>query len=246
MTIIELEQGLRNLIASQPAVLAGNLGDVIRSVLGVTEAYRNYVFKLQSYPVQDIFRFSLLSNISKIESDITGAALAMLNERGINLLLYAPQDQYNMGGFNQFNMGQMAYGVPNNITFGMNNSTSNKPFSNHDYAGLEISRNNVRPKVTTAYSGYEPTGKPTFAEPSVQSEETVQNTPAPSSKTKIIKPEINLTPKSETVEESLPKQETSASSTKPSPAEMLMGEASDNPPSDKAAGRDYLLNLLKK
>lgn len=255
MTIIELEQGLRNLIATEPAVLAGNLGDVIRSVLGVTEAYRNYVFKVQTYPVQDVFRFTLLSNLQRIEGDITGSALAMLNERGINMMLYVPQGPYGADALGGYGMGGASYGM-GSMPYGSLGQMGPASFgSPSSFQGMEGSRPS-RPKVTTSYAGYEPTGKPTFASATETTAESVQKTMTASSKSKTMKPEVNFTPKKEKTEEKVEEKaeespeletetKTESQPKKPNPAEMLMGEG-DPAADEKAVGRNYLLELLKK
>ncbi len=248
MTIAELEQGLRNLIASQPMVLSGNLGDVVRGVLGVTEAYRNFIYRVQSYPVQDVFKFSLMSETQKVESDIAGLATAMLQERGINMMLYIPQQpaspynaSYPQGAFG---MGQMSYNpmqnagamqynqMPPNMQQ-MPNMPRNEAYSRQVYSNNSIS---AKPKMPVPeYSAYQPTGKPSFAEP--ENEEIVN-----SKKERTTKPEIVINEK--------PAKEKSADALKKSsPADALVGETEPNEtsaPTEKAAGRDYLLELLKK
>ena len=68
MTINELDQGIRNLIASQPMVSAGANGEVINGINSLIDAYRNLCFRVQSYPCQDVMKFGLSNEISKIET----------------------------------------------------------------------------------------------------------------------------------------------------------------------------------
>lgn len=125
MTINELDQGIRNLIASQPMVSAGVNGEVINGINSLIDAYRNLCFRVQSYPCQDVMKFGLSNEISKIEATFTGLALQVLQERGINLMLYVPRTgaPYSpmAGGYGMINTtmdpnimaGQMMYSAPN-------------------------------------------------------------------------------------------------------------------------------------
>lgn len=263
MTINELEQGLRNLIASDPAVLSGNLGEVIRGVMGVAEAYHNYIFHVQSYPVQDVFKFSLLSETGKFENNLAGLAQAMLQERGINLLLYIPQNaypnQYAPNGFAP--MGQMAYNPANQMGTMPNSAYAVPPMQNPIYSkpnsilqsmGQPVMNTGVaKPKITSSFTKYQPTGKPTYAsiinhnekaEISKASEKNDEANDMVSNHSEKSSVEVNFnTPVENKVSDNNDETKKAASS----PAEMLMGEA-DGTSSEKAAGRDYLLELLKK
>ncbi len=255
MTIIELEQAIRNLIAREPMVLSGNMGEVVRGVLGVTEAYRNFAFRIQSYPVQDVFKFSLLSELPKIENDVAGLACAMLQERGVNLMLYASQqpippytNQYTQTGFVS-QVGQMAYnpmaggmnyqnppmtGMPTAPVMPQSEQYSRQVYSNGPQAS---NGGRAKQKASPIFAGYEPTGKPSFAQSANQGGQTFKEVETNDSK----KIEINKNP--EPVSKSV-QDETKTS--KPSPAEILMGETADETTGGKATGRDYLLELLKK
>lgn len=115
MTISELEQGIRNLIASQPNVLSGTMGEVVRGVLSIVETYREFSIKVQSYPAQDMLKFTLVGEARKTEETVTNLVCLVLQERGINIALYTPNgaDLGQMSGANfarsNFSGGQMVY-----------------------------------------------------------------------------------------------------------------------------------------
>ena len=91
MTINELDQGLRNLIASQPMVTAGVNGEVINGINSLIVAYRNLSFRVQSYPCQDVMKFGLANEAAKLENTLSSLAVQVLQERGINIMLYIPR-----------------------------------------------------------------------------------------------------------------------------------------------------------
>ena len=64
MTINELDQGIRNLLSSQPMVQAGVNGEVITGINSLIDAYRNLSFRIQSYPCQDVMKFGLSNEMS--------------------------------------------------------------------------------------------------------------------------------------------------------------------------------------
>ena len=65
MTINELEQGIRNLIATQPEITNTNR-DVINGINQLIDAYRNLSFRIQTYQGQDILKFGLLNSQSSM------------------------------------------------------------------------------------------------------------------------------------------------------------------------------------
>ena len=88
MNIIELEEGLHNLIATQPAILNGPNGAVISGIKSIIEAHKVFSFRLEEYPEQDILKIGLLNESSKLELNFTSYVCQILQERGINIMLY--------------------------------------------------------------------------------------------------------------------------------------------------------------
>ena len=122
MTINELEQGIRNLIATQPMATTGANGDVIRGISSIMDAVRNLNFRVHKYPCQDIMKYGLANECAKYENALCSLAIQVLQERGINLMLYIAPTQSRFGPMvNQYGMinqqvdpnlmmGQMMYG----------------------------------------------------------------------------------------------------------------------------------------
>ncbi len=117
MTINELEQGIRNLIATQPMITTGTNGDVINGVNAIIDAYRNLNFRIQSYPCQDVMKFGLSNESAKFENTLSSLALQVLQERGINLMLYVPRMNTGFApGVNQY--GMVTPGIDPNMMMG--------------------------------------------------------------------------------------------------------------------------------
>lgn len=269
MTINELDQGLRNLIASQPMVSAGPNGEVINGISSLIDAYRNLSFRIQSYPCQDVMKFGLSNEVSKIETSFTALACQVLQERGINIMLYVPRTGAQYGpmanGYGMVNtvmdpnvmLGQMVYSapMPNAPLMPMPNAMvqPGRPMQ-QVYPQMQPTMNGIsnafvqqrpaapRQAQAQTFPGYAPTERPVKIEPPTQSEQL---------KTRAAQAKIKPEPKKPTMAsinktmpaapaEPVPELEQSQAS-----AEMLMG-AADHPPADKAKGRDYLLELLKK
>lgn len=270
MTINELDQGLRNLIASQPMVTTGVNGEVINGINSLIDAYRNLSFRIQSYPCQDVLKFGLTNEIAKLESNFTGYAVQVLQERGINIMLYIPRTgaQYGpmMNGYGMVNtvvdpsvmIGQMMYNAP------MQNQTQMMPMPNtmvqagrpvmqQTYpqsqpvmSGLGVpnyqQQRPMQKHAAPTFPGYAPTNKPVRLEPTAPGEQLMKTQSAPQTKIKAEPKRQN--PMVETRVASAPKEavvEPVHEEVEPSPAEMLMGGG----PS-KSQGRDYLMELLKK
>jgi hypothetical protein len=70
MTINELEQGIRNLIATQPMVTTGATGEVVNGINSIIEACRNLSFRVSTYPCQDVMKFGLANETAKFENKI--------------------------------------------------------------------------------------------------------------------------------------------------------------------------------
>ncbi len=146
MTINELEQGLRNLMASQQAILSSPIGTEIRGLLNVTESYREFMFRLQTYPAQDMFLTQVSSRAKQFENEITSFATSTLQEKGINLLLYVPQNSFG-------NIGQTAFSNP----LMPNDSMTSAVKVAYNNSNVNVN-NNVEANLVQ-----KPTGKPTFA-----------------------------------------------------------------------------------
>ena len=260
MTINELDQGIRNLIASQPMVSAGVNGEVINGINSLIDAYRNLCFRVQSYPCQDVMKFGLSNEISKIETTFTSLATQVLQERGINLMLYIPRTgtQYGpmTGGFGMINTamdpnimaGQMMYSapvagapimpMPNAMVGGAHSVNQAYPQMQPTMNGLgtpvyNAPRNSSSRGPATTFPGYAPTDRPIKIEPAVQSEQF---------KTRVaqakIKPETKAASSVTTINKTMPD---------PVPSFDMgpAGQSNIGAPS-KSQGRDYLMELLKK
>ena len=91
MNIIELEEGLRNLIATQPAVLSGPHASVIGGIKNIIEAHKMFIYRVDEYPQQDVLKVGLLNESSKLEINLVSYVCQILQERGINIMLYVPK-----------------------------------------------------------------------------------------------------------------------------------------------------------
>ena len=91
MNIIELEEGLRNLIATQPTIMTGPNAGVVAGVKSIIESHKAFAFELEKYPEQDILKIGLLNESSKLELNLTSYVCQILQERGINIMLYVPK-----------------------------------------------------------------------------------------------------------------------------------------------------------
>ncbi len=91
MNIIELEEGLRNLIATQPAVLSGANGKVISGIKNIIESHKAFAFRIEEYPENDILKIGLTNESSKLELNLVSYVCQVLQERGINIMLYVPR-----------------------------------------------------------------------------------------------------------------------------------------------------------
>lgn len=274
MTINELEQGLRNLIATQPMVTAGSNGEVINGINSLIDAYRNFSFRISSYPSQDVLKFGLANELSKIENTLSSLACQVMQERGINLMLYivprtAPGytgmvNNYGMVGSPvdaNLMMGQMMYqtgvvpaqnqmmqmpnAMPQMGRQGMVQQPYNQMQPTMQGVGVAYApRAGQRPHAPT-YPGYAGADRPVKLEPTVQSEQSLRTRTAPQSKIKPVEKQHSPASSiSKTTEEpgTAVIEQATAPANAPSPAEMLMGTGND----EKAKGRDYLMELLKK
>ena len=271
MTINELEQGMRNLIATQPMVTAGANGEVVNGVLSLIDGFRNFSFRVQSYPSQDVLKFTMSNESAKLENNLCSLVCQVMQERGINLMLYIAPTQNRFGQapmVNQFGMinpqvdpnlmmGQMMYSQPqpqmqpqNPVMMQMQNTMGMAGMYNQmqpqmQTVGPNYGARGPRRQAPT-FPGYDYGNKPQKLEPSQASEQSVRNRPVSQAKIKATPKttaagvgQVNKTPVSGPIDD---EQEVEASST----AEMLMGENEKATKGGKSAGRDYLMELLKK
>lgn len=261
MTINELDQGIRNLMASQPMVSAGVNGEVINGINSLIDAYRNLCFRVQSYPCQDVMKFGLSNEVQKIEATFAGLACQVLQERGINIMLYIPRTgaQYNpmAGGYGMINTsidpsimaGQMMYTAPMNSAqiMPMPNAMVNAnrqmthayPQMQPTMAGLGTPNYNAprqtRHSTAPTFPGYAPTERPVKIEPA----NPIDMLKTRTAQTKI-KPEPKMASSMEAVNKTVPVAE-------PSPVfEQAQSKEEPVVTNSKSAGRDYLMELLKK
>ena len=261
MTINELDQGIRNLIASQPMVSAGVNGEVIGGINSLIDAYRNLCFRVQSYPCQDVMKFGLSNEISKIETTFTNLAVQVLQERGINLMLYIPRTGAQYGpmssGFGMVNTmadpnvmaGQMMYTSPmaQAQMMPMQNTmnASARPMP-QGYSSMQPTMTGIgTPNFNTSrpagrataptFPGYGATDRPIKLEPSVQSE---------TFKPRVAQTKIMNEPKASVVS-TINKMGPMPVAESGSPFDQMDPTAGGKAPS-KSQGRDYLMELLKK
>ena len=261
MTINELDQGIRNLIASQPMVSAGVNGEVINGINSLIDAYRNLCFRVQSYPCQDVMKFGLSNEISKIETTFSNLAIQVLQERGINLMLYIPRTgaQYGPmpGAYGMVNTmvdpnimaGQMMYTAPmaaQPTMLPMQNTMAGPRPMPQGFAPMQPTMTGLgTPNFTTprqgsrhsapTFPGYASTDKPVKIEPAAQSEQL---------KTRVAQTKIMSEPKTGGI--------ATINKTAPTPVaepasafDQVDPTAGGKAPS-KSQGRDYLMELLKK
>lgn len=91
MNIIELEEGLRNLIATQPTIMTGANASVVASIKNIIESHKTFAYELEKYPEQDILKIGLMNESSRLELNLTSYVCQILQERGINIMLYVPK-----------------------------------------------------------------------------------------------------------------------------------------------------------
>lgn len=275
MTINELEQGLRNLIATQPMVTAGSNGEVINGINSLIDAYRNFSFRISSYPSQDVLKFGIANELSKIENTLSSLACQVMQERGINLMLYivprtAPGyngmvNSYGMVGSPvdaNLMMGQMMYQqssmpsqspmmqMPNAMPQMGRPGMVQQPYNQMQPAMQGIANSGYAPRAgqrahAPTYPGYANPDRPVKLEPTNQTEQLLRTRTAPQSKIK-------------TIEKPAPVAKMSSSNNEePGTATIEVAKAPENAPSPaemlmgtakegNAKGRDYLMELLKK
>ncbi len=277
MTINELEQGIRNLIASQPMIMSGPSGEVLNGILSMIDAFRNLSFKTQTYPCNDMLKFSMTNEVQTIENNFSNMVCSTLQERGINLFLYVPKQVSTFAqGYGQFGMvdpnmvmGQMMYGYPASSmgtgqymqsasmqpqmahakAFGTRTSSG---FGNQTSSGMQIAGNSNEPRKPQPQM-QEPRQNTTQKATKRQSNSGVQNAANSESSSKNETNAERKIPQSavKTIQKTTPKTQEASNldnhepdkKVDSSPAEMMMGGSSKN---SGGAGRDYLMELLKK
>ena len=91
MNIVELEEGLRNLIATQPTILSGANAPIISGINSIIESHKTFLYEVERYPEQDILKIGLTNEANKLEMNLTSYVCQILQERGINIMLYVPK-----------------------------------------------------------------------------------------------------------------------------------------------------------
>ncbi len=269
MTINELEQGMRNLIATQPMVTAGANGEVVNGVLSIIDAYRNMSFRVQSYPCQDVLKFTMSNEIAKMEGSLCSLVCQVMQERGINLMLYIAPTQNRFGPMvNQYGMinhqvdpnlmmGQMMYQQPQAPvasspvmmqqmpnTMAMGGGMYNQMQPQMQSIAPNYGRGGARRQAPT-FPGYDYGNKPQRLEPTQATEQSVRNRPVSQAKIKATPKTTAATQMGQVNKTPVDMPEEVSEPSAPSPAEMLMGGEVGGSKT-KAPGRDYLLELLKK
>lgn len=265
MTIQELEQAVRNLIATQPMVTAGANGEVVSSVLSLIDAFRNLNFRVQTYPCQDVLKFTMTNESAKLENNLCSLVCQVMQERGINLMLYIAQSQNHFGPMvNQYGMinqqidpnlmmGQMMYTQPAPQTQGvammqMPNAMGgmyNQMQPQMQGVGAGFGRTPRRQAPT--FPGYDYGNKPAKIAPVQATEQSLRSGPVSQARIKTT-PKANVASEMGKVNKTMPEPVADVEAVEPqtpSTAEMLM-DSGTTAKAGKASGRDYLMELLKK
>lgn len=266
MTIQELEQAVRNLIATQPMVTAGANGEVVNGVLSLIDAVKNINFRVQTYPCQDVLKFTMTNESAKFENNLCNLVCQVMQERGINLMLYIAQPQNRFGPMvNQYGMinqqidpnlmmGQMMYSQPAPQTQPMATMMQmpngmggmyNQMQPQMQGVGAGFGRTPRRQAPT--FPGYDYGNKPAKIAPVQATEQSLRSGPVSQARIKTT-PKANVSSEIGKVNKTMPEQvaemETFEPKT-PSTAEMLM-DTGTTAKTGKSSGRDYLMELLKK
>lgn len=92
MTINEVEHAIRGLIVSQPMITAGPVGSTITGVLHTIETFKNFKLSIQSYPVQDSFKFINTTECQRLENTLCVSVCQVMQEKGLNIMGFIPSD----------------------------------------------------------------------------------------------------------------------------------------------------------
>jgi len=259
MTINELEQGIRNLIATSPAVTMGDLGKIVSGVLSVIDSFKSLNYTIQSYPANDILKFNMMNDSGKLESNFANSACQVFQERGINLLLYMPRSnpqQYQVPQKPTNNMmGQMAYAPINPQANVYTRQVEQQPIMmasnsyNQAYPTTQMVSNPVNPiqrKQQVGGNYYQQNNGPVKITPK---NDVVM--PMSASQQHHPKPPIPEQVSASSVENTIPVA-SSQNSEEPSVSvaqQLASGfdvDVAKNIGGGKSAGRDYLIELLNK
>lgn len=221
MTISELEQGIRNLIASKPAVLSGALGEVIHGVLSIVEAYHEFCLSIQTYPGQDMLKFSLVGESQNMEATVTNLVSLVLQERGINISLYTPNAAEYGRPLGQMNANKFSGKLDYASTSASKPQAEKMDFAVSDFANIKPSNS------STAAGTSKPSGRPMFAEGDEYADDSTVNSSAP---------ELNA----DSVSQDTPAGDNGEGYAFDFPLNKKAGQP------ESSEGRDYLLELLKK
>lgn len=226
MTINELEQAIRNLIASQPEISSGSNSGVINSTLSLIYSYRELAYKVQNHPEKDALKVNMTNQCMGLESALVISVCQVMQERGINLMLYAPTSQFGINSY-----GGTAFGsetknwAHQNVSFVQNNTSA----QSSDF--LDLSEQKAKEDyedLSKVFSDEEPEEE---SEILSEPEENVEEYNSGS-----LEPEIDNNSK-----------EPELQSENAEPAVQSQEEKNEpNSPVGKASGRDYLLELLRK
>lgn len=88
MTVNEVEQAIRNLMMNQPMISAGPMGGMVNSAISILESYRAFTMSVQTYPVQDNFKFGMMAEMQRFENNLTMSVCQAFQEKGINIMAY--------------------------------------------------------------------------------------------------------------------------------------------------------------
>lgn len=255
MNINQIEQALRNLIASQPMVSNGPSGEVISSIANVIDAFKTLNYRAQTYPSQDNLKFALQNDCVKLESDICNYAVSVLQERGINILLYLPAQNSPYSGFaygagQNYVPGQMMFtpgaqmmGQPGGYANGFypqNSDGINPQTTQQNTPQAENKEYYKKPETQEKEEGDEESvfeqavSEPSFDELEKVEEKQQIEEPAETEK------QASETQEKENQEKENQKHSEKAETTQPKPAKAGIK------PAGSSNGRDYLLELLKK
>ncbi len=91
MNLIELEEGLSNLIAMQPTVLMGEKAKTVSGIKNLIEASKLLSFRIEEYSADDELKEKVSKEAEKFEQTLVDSSCEALQEVGINIMLYVPK-----------------------------------------------------------------------------------------------------------------------------------------------------------
>ena len=66
-------------------------GKVISGIKNIIESHKAFSFRVEEYPENDILKIGLTTESSKLELNLVSYVCQVLQERGINIMLYVPR-----------------------------------------------------------------------------------------------------------------------------------------------------------